>query len=231
MNYLWEVVLQADREQIPVSRIDFIHAQQSSAYMELALPFLNEDGLGGRTKIEVNTYYRFYSIFCEMFGPEQKEFPDFRRSLANVILHMLAENDVRRGMTKEAYYRKLIAADIWEERFGHEACIVFAELAKEEQEILLNGILRNYQVGNALAIFTDMVYGLLREGIVYHNNDCPDEVLVYIGEKRTRGLERKLNVLSDLFLDISYHVEIFYEYHFGIVGVDSTMQIDEIAIY
>lgn len=43
-------------------------------------------------------------------------------------------------------------------------------------------------------------------------------------------LEERLSLLTDMFLDIRYQTEIFYEYHFGIIGVNETMQIGRIAI-
>jgi hypothetical protein len=49
--------------------------------------------------------------------------------------------------------------------------------------------------------------------------------------KKTDELEQRLQFLIELFLDIQYRVEIYYEYHFGIIGMEDTMQIDEIALY
>ena len=43
-------------------------------------------------------------------------------------------------------------------------------------------------------------------------------------------MERRILFLVDTFLDVRYRVEIFYEYHFGIIGIEETMKIDEIAI-
>ena len=88
MRYLWEVLLEAKKEQIPEERLRFVHAPQGSGYMELSLPCLNQTWLGEEEQpedinIEVNTYYRFYDIFCEMFPPDEAEFPSLRESLTN----------------------------------------------------------------------------------------------------------------------------------------------------
>ena len=101
MRYLWEVLLEAKKEQIPEERLRFVHAPQGSGYMELSLPCLNQTWLGEEEQpedinIEVNTYYRFYDIFCEMFPPDEAEFPSLRESLTNLCLHMLAQNDIGR---------------------------------------------------------------------------------------------------------------------------------------
>ncbi len=231
MRELWEVVLEAKKEQIPLKDLRFVHEGKGSAYMELSLPFINQEELQGEKVIGVNTYCRFYSIFKHMYQPDQKEFPYLRNSLTNLILHLLAENDARRGMTKEEYYKKLLIRDIQSGVFGKEAIQVFAHMEKEEQDKLMSGWLRSYRTGSSLAIFIDMVHSLIDNSIVYHNNDFPEELLVYTSSKTTDELEQRLQFLIELFLDIQYWVEIYYEYHFGIIGMEDTMQIDEIALY
>ena len=231
MRELWEIVLEAKKEQIPLKDLRFVHEGKGRAYMELSLPFINQEELQGEKVIGVNTYCRFYSIFKHMYQPDQKEFPYLRNSLTNLILHLLAENDARRGMTKEEYYKKLLIRDIQTGVFGKEAIQVFAHMEKEEQDKLMSGWLRSYRTGSSLAIFIDMIHSLIDNSIVYHNNDFPEELLVYTSSKKTDELEQCLQFLIELFLDIQYRVEIYYEYHFGIIGMEDTMQIDEIALY
>ena len=231
MRELWEIVLEAKKEQIHLKNLRFVHEGKGSAYMELSLPFMNQEELQGEKVIGVNTYCRFYSIFKHMYQPDQKEFLYLRNSLTNLILHLLAENDARRGMTKEEYYKKLLIRDIQSGVFGKEAIQVFAHMEKEEQDKLMSGWLRSYRTGSSLAIFIDMVHSLIDNSIVYHNNDFPEELLVYTSSKTTDELEQRLQFLIELFLDIQYRVEIYYEYHFGIIGMEDTMQIDEIALY
>lgn len=231
MRYLWEVVLEAQEKEQELGRLRFFHEPDSSPYMELSLPCLNQTELEGQEEIGVNTYFRFYSIFLDLYGPEQQEFPQLRKSLTNVVLHMLAENDVRMGMTKEEYYKKLLAIDIAGGIFGRKASQVFPTFTKQEQGWLLSGWLRHYQVESPLTVFTDMVHGLIDKSVVYHNNDRPLEILIFINRKEDQVLKEKIKFLIYLFLDIQYHTEIYYEYHFPIIGVEDTMQIDEIAIY
>lgn len=235
MRYLWEALLAAKEEQIPAERLRFVHAPSGSGYMELSLPCLNQawledDGQTQAVRIEVNTYYRFYDVFYEMFPPDPQDFPALRESLTNLSLHMLAENDVRRGMTREDYYKRLLAKEILAGGFGETARAVLQDMDREEQELLLGGWLVSFRAGSVLPVFLDMIHGLVADSIVYHSNGYPDEVLIYTGLRQERKLERRIRFLADTFLDIRYHVEIFYEYHFGIIGVEETMQIDGIAI-
>lgn len=237
MRYLWEVLLAAGDEGISEEKIRFVHAPLGSGYMELSLPCLNQAWVGededeetGTVSIGVNTYYRFYDIFYNMFPPDAAEFPALRESLTNLSLHMLAQNDIRRGLTKEDYHKRLLEKEVLAGGFGMLAKDVFLSMNRAEQEKLLGGWLNSFRVGSALPIFLDMVHGLVADSIVYHNNECPDEVLIYTGLKKERNLEQRIRFLIDTFLDFRYHAEVFYEYHFGIIGVDETMQIDEIAI-
>ena len=235
MRYLWEVLLEAGKEQIPEEKIRFIHAPHGSGYMELSLPCLNQMWLGGDGQsedisIEVNTYYRFYEIFHGMFPPDSIDFSSMRESLTNLSLHMLAQNDVRKGMTREDYYKRLLAKEIIKGDFGITAKSVFLSMDRKEQEKLLSGWLNSYRIGSTLPVFLDMIYGLVADSIVYHNNAEPNEILIYTGLRKERGLEQRIQFLTDTFLDIRYHVEVFYEYHFGIIGVKETMRIDEIAL-
>lgn len=240
MRHLWEVLLAAEEEGIPEEKLRFVHTPSGSGYMELSLPCLNQTWLdedeqaeGGQTEdisIGVNTYYRFYDTFYNMFPPDAAEFPALRESLTNLSLHMLAQNDIRRGLTKEDYHKRLLAKEILAGGFGGMTKDVFLSMNRTEQEKLLGGWLNSFRVGSALPVFLDMVHGLVADSIVYHSNECPDEVLVYTGLRKERNLEQRIQFLIDTFLDIRYHVEIFYEYHFGIIGVEETMQIDAIAI-
>ena len=236
MRYLWEALLAAEQEGISEEKLRFVHTPSAGGYMELSMPCLNQTWMEeggeatGKVGIGVNTYYRFYDIFYNMFPPDDAEFPALRESLTNVSLHMLARNDVRRGLTKEDYYKRLLTKEIMSEGFGGLAKDVFLFMDRTEQERLLEGWLNSFRVGSALPIFVDMVRRLVSDSIVYHGNERPDEVLIYTGLRKERKLEQRIRFLIDTFLDIRYHAEVFYEYHFGIIGVDETMRIDEIAI-
>lgn len=231
MNYLWEVVLEAKNAGMKQEDIRFCHSTNSSPYMEVSLDTLNQEDIRGIQEIEVNTYYRFYSVFKEMFRPEDQEYTSLRESLTNLTLHLIAGNDVRKGMTREEYNKKMLLKDIRTGCFGEETKHHFGLFNKAQQEVLLSGWLRSYQTGSSLTSFTDMVYAVIDNGIVYHGKDMPDEILIYTSLKNTSESEQKLSLLADIFLPVRYQVIVFYEYHFGIMGVDDTMIMDEIAMY
>lgn len=230
MNCLWEVFLKAEEQEIPKEELRFRTAQNYSAYLEISDVFLNREELEIKSQIEVNPYYRFYDIFKEMYHPEMREFPSLRKSLTNLIFHLLAENDSLAGMTKEEYYKQLFYQDIICGLFGRNAAESVSLFKRGNRDIILSGLLRQYRIGASLDIFKDMVEELFPESIVYQNNENYQEILVYTGVKKEKQTVDKMEFLINMFVDLSYHVDIYYEYHFGIIGVEPTMMIDEIAL-
>ena len=75
-----------------------------------------------------------------------------------------------------------------------------------------------------------MVEELIPQNIIYRSNENFYEILVYIGVKKEKRISGKMDFLVRMFVDLPYHVDIYYECHFGIIGMESTMRIDEIAL-
>ena len=210
MNYLWEVIVMAYAQEIPRESIRFLEAKNYSAYMEISNVFLNQQQLTDGCTVEVNPYYRFFDIFREIYGPEIKEFPKLRESLTNLVFHL--------------------DQDLKQKAFGETAAEAICFLNQQEREIVLSGLLRQYQTGSSLDIFNDMVQELIPNNIIYRSNDNFYEILVYIGAKKEKSITCKIDFLIKIFVDLPYHVDIYYQHHFGIIGVDTTMKIDQIAL-
>jgi len=230
MNYLWEVMIQAKRQGIPEENLVFCVPEVFSAYMEISNRFINQDSLETGQCIEINPYYRFHEIFKDLHQPDYQEGNELQSSLTNLILHQLAGNDVMSGMTKEEYHKKLLLQDISEGKKGRLAKEAMNLFDIDEQQTILSGMLRQYLTGCSIDLFQEMMEALIPDYIVYHNNQKASEVLIYIGRKRSEQLEQKIQFLISGFLNLAGNVDIYYEYHFGIIGVEETMIIDEIAL-
>ena len=114
--------------------------------------------------------------------------------------------------------------------FGSDAREAIALFSRDEREFILSGLLKQYETGSSLDIFKDMMETLIPNNIVYLSNQNSFELLVYIGRKKDKVLEDKMRFLIKMFVEIPYHVEIYYEYHFGIMGMEETMSVDEIIL-
>ena len=75
-----------------------------------------------------------------------------------------------------------------------------------------------------------MMEDLIEESIVYQSNDDFREILVFAGQREEEGIRKKMDLLIRLFVELPYHVEIYYEHHFGIMGIDCTMEMDEMVL-
>lgn len=230
MNYLWEVYLKAGQQGASEHRIRFTMAKEYSAYMEVSYPLLNQDCVETGVAVEVNPYFRFYDIFKDLYHPEMGEYTKLRESVTNLVLHQLAENDAVSGMTREEYYKKLLYQDLADGAFGELARETAGMFTREERETVLSGLLRQYQTGSSLDIFKDMMEALVPRNIVYHSNENFYEIFVYVGGKKDRKTEIKINFLLQMFIELPYCVDLYYEHHFGILGVEETMRIDEITL-
>lgn len=231
MNYLWEVMVKAEEQGLAKERIRFKMAERHSPYMELSLPYLNQSAVENGMEIEVNPYWRFYEIFKDLFSPEMQEFPELRQSLTNLLLHSLAQNDQLSGMTQNEYLKKLLHQDFHQcQAYGRKNKAAMALFTREEWEAVLSGILRQFETGSSLDLFADMMNSLINNNIIYRSNVRPHELMIFIGQKQNQALEGRLSFLIRMFLEIPFHAELFYEYHFGILGVEDTMMIGEIAL-
>ena len=230
MNYLWEVMLALKKCGVPEKNIRFQMPREFSAYMELSGSYLNQKEIEEGEIIEINPYYRFYNIFKDFFRPHQKEFSKLKENLFHLIFHQLMQNDAVSGMSREEYYKKLLYQDLEDHAFGTQARETMALFCREEQEILLSGLLKQYETGSSLDMFKDMMEALIPRNIVYHSNQNSYEILIYIGQKKEKEIVKKLDFLINMFLELPYYVDIYYEYHFGIIEMAETMEIDEIIL-
>lgn len=230
MNYLWEILLQAKAQGIKKEEIVFRPARRYSPYMELSEEYLNINALDEPCVVELNPNYRFHRIFGELYHPDVEDYPELREGLFRLLMHQLGENDIRMGMTREEYYKKLLGTALAEGVYGEESAKAFGLFLGEDREVLLEGMLTMYRTGDSMELFRKVMTALIPNCIVYNSNDNPYEILVYIGRRKNEALERKVNFLLDQFVNLRYQVELYYEYHFGIIGIEETMRVGEIAI-
>ena len=230
MNYLWEILLQAKAQGIEREDICFRQARSYSPYIELSEEFLNITKLEEPCLVEINPNYRFQQVFQGLFHPDVRDYPALRAGLFQLLLHQIGENDIRAGMTREEYYKKILGRAFVDGDYGAENKEVYLLFQGNEREILLEGLLTLYREGDSIDLFRRVMMALIPRCIVYASNDDPYEILVYVGARQREELEKKVNFVIGQFLNIRYQPELYYEYHFGIIGMEETMQVGEIAI-
>lgn len=231
MNYIWELLIKAEKQGITKKGVFFTHAQNYSPYMELSPLIINTKQIEIEEPIEINPYYRYFEVFKHLFHPDSEMSEDIQGYLLDVVVHFLAEIDRIQGMNKREHYIRFLAREIEKDVFGQQMGTHFSLFDQEEQELILFNILRLYRTGETLYLLKDTLKKLFKKCVMYSKSEGRDEILLYVGQPKTTATEQKLQFVQTLFLPIGFRLEIYWENHFGMIDVAETMQIDEIALY
>lgn len=231
MNYIWEVALRAQAQGIPAEGLSFVPAEPSSPYMEAAFVDMNQQSLA-EPEVEVNGMYRFPSVFQALLTRGfSEEYPELRDALFDILTHELLLYDMRQGLSRQEYYKQFLKRELLEGGFGEKYADVEAVFPRDELASLLDSLLRLFRTGPSLLLLRSLLRRIFPASIVYLNTDGKRELLVYIGERETPERRRKMDFLKDFFVPFDYPVHLFWERHFGIIGVDVTMTPDDIFLY
>ncbi|AKG36025.1 hypothetical protein [Paenibacillus durus] len=229
MNYIWDVVMRIRNLQADAADIRFVPAETYSPYMELSLPELNAV-LPGQM-LEINPYYRFYDIFRDLYAPDLTGDEELRDTLFDLLMHFLAEIDLYQGMNRREYYIRFVRRDIASGLFGGRIREYFSRLEREEQETVAEGILRLYETGEAVHLFKEMMKRLFPGSVIYANCEEKDELLIYVGREEDEAARIRVELILELFLPPRFQTELYWSRHFGVLGTESTMRMDAIALY
>lgn len=87
------------------------------------------------------------------------------------------------------------------------------------------------QIGSNLHCFKRAIKDTFPNCILYQSNYNVKELFLYLGEKSNEVKEKQLAFLLDCFLPLEFQIRIFWDKHFGIMGIDETMHSNEIVIF
>jgi hypothetical protein len=227
MNYIWDILLKADGQNIPRKNLKFVQAQIRSPYMELAFDELNAVSLPEDNIIEVNECYRFYEVFKDLFNINVNESRELREVLLDILLHYLGELDFKKGLCKTEFYKKFLMRDMLNGVFGEKIAESINCLEKDERDTFFYGIITLYKTGFSIELFKNIIRKIYKNSIVYSNNEQPKHMFIYLDEVKTEKNEKKIELIIDTFLSIEMKPYVFWDKHFGILGLDYTMKINE----
>ncbi|RRJ61902.1 iron-dependent peroxidase [Paenibacillus oralis] len=231
LNYIWDLLVRAGEAGIEKRQVKFLPAKVYSPYMELSLHELNAGAGQHGLEVEVNPHYRFPALFGELLDINLTEDPEFRSVLFDILMHFLAELDLMQGMNKREYYIRFVLRDMKSGAFGERVKERMSLFDRDEQEFIAGAILRMYDTGEPLHLLKSAVGRVFRRSTIYVNSEEKDEMLFYIGQKRTEQGRLKLETLMELFLPVRYRTEVYWDCHVGIIDAEETMIVDRIALY
>lgn len=230
MNFLWDMALRAGKQGMEEEELFFCQAKDYSPFYEQAFACLNEKNIHDN-EIELNLLFRFAHIFQEILAENGKDFPQFDRYLIDAALHDILYTDLRHGLTKRDIYIRRVMEELEDGTFWKDAAEEFLLIPHEKRNRLAALVLNQMQTGSSVMSFRRGVLVLFPDAILYQIRADRKKLLLYLKENRTEVNERMICFVKDMFLPVSYELRVFWKYHFGIIGVDGAMKIDEIAIY
>ena len=230
MNFIWDIVLNAERHGTEEKELFFRPAKESSPWYEQSFPVLNEDRAEG-PEIEYNPLYRFDALFHDLLREDTDGSPEFQDRLFDAVSHLLVQTDLRHGLSKREYYIRRLLRELEEGGYGPAVARHIRSTAPEKRERLAALALTQLQTGSNLLLFRRAVLVLFPNALLYQERTDLKRILLYVGAPRTELLEQGVQLIEALFLPVCFRLRTFWSHHFGVVGVDAVMELDRIEIY
>ncbi len=229
MNYIWELAIKAGEQGIDPDNIYFKYGHPFSGYMELSFVDMNETNV--LFEVEINPFYRYYSIFKELFEPNVNENNEMIEVLHDLIIHHLKNIDVLMGMNKREYYINFIIKDMYSGFFGEYIKAKIDMFTRQEQKIIANNILSLHTTGECIHLLKDTVSRIFTKAYIFSNATEKDEIILFLRIKETKQKAEQIEIIKYLFLPFKCKVEVYWEHIFGVIDVDDLMVMNEIMIY
>ena len=235
MNFLWDIVLRAQEQGWKEEELFFRQAQEYSPFFEPSFFCVNEQQIDSGT-IELNLLYRFADMFQDILAPEhiglkEDEYEEFRMFFVDAVLHAVLYTDLRHGLSKRDLYIRKIREELLDGTFWKGAVRAFRQIEHLKQNRLAALLLSQMETGSSLIIFRRSVLILYPEAMLYQMRYERKKLLLYLSSRKTEAGEQIMQFVQDLFLPVGFELRIFWQYHFGVIGIEDTMKLDETALY
>jgi hypothetical protein len=209
--------------------ISFLCKDTPDPYLEICSPCINE--IDFDKVIEINLLLRFSYVADSLFLSKIND--SLRNQLVNLILHYYSSIDLHQGMNV-----KYLSAEIFSKWLRSGACgnqnadliikmeIIDKDLFLKFIGILINHFFSGFFEGNLYAAFQLF----FPNGALYQQKNRPKSLILFLNRIKSDTCDTMVLLLKSFLIPLEYEVTICYENHFGIIGMDETMQIDHITI-
>ena len=138
MQYIWEVVLAAEKNGIREADLRYEVAEVRSPYLEVSFCDLNTQTVE-QTVVEVNPFYRFFDIFSEILDINQKGYEKDKGNLCGYSLSLSGIDGLEDGHEQKDYYLKFLAEELESGQFGSKAKAAMRLFSRYEKKISCTG--------------------------------------------------------------------------------------------
>lgn len=224
MAYIWNNYSKDKEYKVATSGI--------SPYMEVWNP---DDKI-----VLVNIFYRLCEILLPFSGKdaenkinrllglyeEEGRYIDF----VNIILHYIAQMDLIKGITVQDLLSFEIYGEIINGYYGQHIKECFGKV-RHKDRVVITRYIAKYDTGKQKEIQFDALLKAVFGRVVLYYDKPLDILYIYIDAEKN-GYNQNLYNLSEYFLkDIDVKTEVLWKGgHFGIIGIDNTMEIDKLSL-
>lgn len=211
MKYIWQNY-RADKNF-------FVEKKPLSPYLEVG--FNDEKNCG------VNPLPRFDEIFSPL---AEKNFAEKFRPLENCLFHYLAKLDLSAGLHRVSVLEMQLDEEIRGNFFGERAAELYLSLTEDERRIFLVFLQRHEAAQGLETFFFDAASEFFPRSKFYFR-EWERKFLFCVPFPQTPHNEKLMALLIFFLFDMGVDYEIFWNEHFGIIGDDDTIKLDEFVIY
>ena len=199
---------------------------------EIFSPFIENFQLGYEKERYVNPLIRFGDIFRPLFAEQafQSIAKSDRKELENILFHYLAQLDRKCGISYPAICYYLLDRKIMAGGYGAKIKELYAALQEKEQLTIQFYLYKYNQHKRRKYYYKEAVEALFPGSRLYFYQD-EGKFLVYLPYAQSAYKQKLMQLVELLFMDLTVEVRLFWQYHFGIIGNQKTMILDEIEIY
>lgn len=233
-NYIWYPL--TNFVEVENSKFKFCLSEVLSPYTELNLEAINEVKNNIESMkhqiLEVNPFLRFSEIFYLLLEPNNyKNNKKLKNCIFNILIHFLGELDLYLGQNKKDIIIKEMVKNIEKGAFGEKIRDDFKIFKEYEKVIIADGLYCMYNYLDMLESFKKVFKAIFLDSIIYDRLTSETNIVIYLNYKKTKENKTKVEFIKEMFLPLGLEIDLFWEKHFGVIGVDITMRIGEIAIF
>ena len=235
MNFIWDITLRAQQNKIYLDDLFFSPTADPSPCYEQSLYYLNQKEITN-PNIEINPLMRFSEIFQYLLHPDlfnylERDSQQFILYAFDTMVHILTEIDLCHGLTRREFYVRQVRRDMQNGVYGKDMAKSYALMSREEQLAIADEMLVVMQTGTSLGSFCRILKQIFPRVVVYQVKKHPQQIYIYLDSEENVTTIQKWQLIRDTFLPIGMEERVFWDVHFGIIGVDATMRSDAIAIF
>lgn len=224
-NQIWAPYLSMLQREGDLCRLHYIvKNNRVSPYLELQAESLHGNGTyeDGFARLDVNPYVRFFPIFDPLLTPDDLGYEEFDQALSDIILHELADLDIKLGMCRHDFHIRLLIRDLEQGVYGGTAEL--AAFTRMEKRVIAEYLLCFYETADGAYCISEVVHALMPICEVYIREG--EEFVFYMRQPYEKKEEHRILFFIRLFLPFTSIHTIHWTQTYGVLGYEETMQME-----